>query len=353
VPARHAVPSGCDAGSETSGVVVYDRHTDGHRRDYFRVLQRSLGASVLTGDARTCWRQLLAAPHLVCSTCDDYLDTFALLCAARSLLGRRTVGLSIRAETAVRRRDATGALKRAWLLALRGMPRAHLVTLMPMWAEPALRRYASDWMYDLQLWDLPWLEAPAPVPPPLADELRRAADGRRVVVAIGHQRQVKGVHYFMQLYADADIRARYLFACVGPDWDLDASEVALFRSSGGLFLDREVSDDEILPLYAAADAIWACYHPDYDQSSGIFGRAVQLGQPTLVRSGSYLGTLQQELGAPGWALPYDDVAGARAVLARDCIRNQPRQRLEDHRCAAFLPALLGVPARAPRRTCGS
>lgn len=343
-------PSSFSPSRQVPGIVVYDRYTDGHRRDYFRVLQRTLGADVVTGEARMHWRRLLTARHLVCTTCDDYLESFTALCAARSLLGRRTVGLSIRAETAVRRRDFAGILKRGWLRALRGMPGAHFVTLMPMWTEPGLKRYASDWMYDLQLWDLPWLDAPDAPPAELVGELRRVADGRRVVVAIGHQRRVKGIHYFMELYADPEIRRRHLFVCVGPDWDLDTAEVERFRASGGLFLDREVRDEEILPLYGAADVIWACYHPDYDQSSGIFGRAVQLGQPTIVRSGSYLCTLQRGLGAPGWALPYDDVAGARAVLLGACARAEPLQPLEDRRCAAFLPALLGVPALAPRRT---
>lgn len=331
-------------------VVVYDRYTDGHRRDYFRVLERTLGARVVAGSGFRLWLELVRCRHLVCSTCDDYLGLFTGLSLARIVMGRTTVGLSIRAETAANRRDRTGALKRLALRVLRWLPGPRLITLMPYWAEPKLQRYAVDWMYDLQLWDLPWLDGPrAGASPSRLDDARRLAGDRPLVVAIGHQRQVKGGHFFLELFSDPEIRARFLFVTIGPNWDLDPDRVRRFEDHGGVFMDTELDDDEILGLYGSDTIIWACYRPDYNQSSGIFGRALQLGRPTIVRTGSYLATLQRQLGAPGWAIDYDDVEGARRELNQVSTKIIASRALDEPRCEGFLPSLLGIPLRRGAR----
>lgn len=56
--------------------------------------------------------------------------------------------------------------------------------------------------------------------------------------------------------------------------------------------DRIVTDDEILRLYKVADLAWCCYAPDYDQASGVFGRALQTGVEPVVREGRVLSDIK-------------------------------------------------------------
>ena len=56
-----------------------------------------------------------------------------------------------------------------------------------------------------------------------------------------------------------------------------------FKQCGGMAINRFVNEDELTALYASSDIIWAFYDEDYDQASGIFGRAVQFGVPSIVR----------------------------------------------------------------------
>ena len=84
---------------------------------------------------------------------------------------------------------------------------------------------------------------------------------------------------------------------------------------GAMVVDRHLSDPELESLYGVADMIWACYRPDYDQASGVFGRAFQTGKPSLVRSGSVIEQYADYVGAKVLAIDYGDAA--RAVEAMD------------------------------------
>lgn len=330
------------------GLVIFDVYRDGHRRDYFRVLRRVLGGQVAWGRFGQRWPLLLAAKKLVCSTCDDYLVAFFLLAVGRALLGRPTLGLSVRSETIFQREGIAQKLKQLLLRLLKYVPGAELITFMPHWVEPRLARYATDWMYDLQFWDVAWLNPPSGTSAQaMKATLLQAAAGRKIVATIGHQRRVKGVEYFMALYAQPEIRERYLFVCIGPNWDVDKRLVSSFTGGGGLFLDGPLRDDEIIPLYALVDYVWACYRPDYDQSSGIFGRAIQLGRPTIVRAGSYLARMQADLAGTGFAIPYAASAQAALIMATPDVCRAPARHIGPDRAGGMLRRRLALGADGP------
>lgn len=325
-------------------LIIFDICRDGHRRDYFRVLRRVLGGRVIWGSIKNRWRVLLLARKLVCSTCDDYLPSFFVLAILRALSGRPTIGLSVRSETIFQRFGMVQKIKGGMLKLLKRVPNIDVVTFMPYWVEPRLERYTAGWMYDLQYWDIPWLDlSSSESMTHLDDEVSSKASGRRIVATVGHQRRVKGIEYFMSLYDQAAVREQFLFVCIGPNWDIDKALVERFVQAGGMFIDKHLRDDEVLCVYKWADIIWACYRPDYDQSSGVFGRAVQLQKPTVVRKGSYLATLQAGLGQTGFALPYDRPNEAAAILIATA-SYKPKSDFEIgvDRSAGFLCSRLGV-----------
>lgn len=266
---------------------------------------------------------------------EEHTARFVLVAAVRSLLGQRSVTLLFRPAEAVHGRSARLRLKRLMLGALKHMPGVSILTILPMAMDPAFARVATGWIYDPQLWDLPD-DAALPAPPL---DLAATAGRRTLVCALGTQNAGKGFGLFCDIWADARIRDRYLFVSAGKVAAPLAERAAAFAASGGMLLDRFISNDELLGIYGASDLVWSCYAPNYDQASGIFGRAMQLGRQTLVRDGSFVEALARHLDRPAVALPWDAAAAAAALLAtapcavtpvdRAALRAASLSRLED------------------------
>lgn len=52
------------------------------------------------------------------------------------------------------------------------------------------------------------------------------------------------------------------------------------------FIPRYLTEHEVISLQASSNVHWACYSKNFNQSSGIVGRAYQFGKTVLVRKGS-------------------------------------------------------------------
>jgi hypothetical protein len=116
-----------------------------------------------------------------------------------------------------------------------------------------------------------------------------------------------------------------------------------------MLLDRHIDDAELFCLYRNADLVWSCYAPDYNQSSGIHGRAVQLGIPVVVRKGSYIDALGETLSHPSLALPYGAIGESISLLQKWNPRRVDQERTEslvrhmrDHSLSVLADALRGT-----------
>ena len=221
---------------------------------------------------------------------------YALLCLVRSVLGRRTAALLLRPLPVVQASSLRLRAKGVVLALLKRLPGNTILTIIPFAVEPGFSKIANDWIYDLQNWDRQLSDigaaepnSPAPAVQGLAMQIAAAADGRAVCCAVGRQDEGKGFHHFAEQYCRAPaLRQAALFAyggSVSPSLKAQARQLA---EAGGFGLDRFISDDELIELYRAADLIWCVYGPDYDQASGILGRAMQLGLPVISRRGSVI-----------------------------------------------------------------
>ena len=59
-------------------------------------------------------------------------------------------------------------------------------------------------------------------------------------------------------------------------------------------INKFVSKNQYLKNISSTTIVWSYYRKDYDQSSGIFGHAYQLGKKILIRSGSILSGFDSE-----------------------------------------------------------
>ncbi|MDX3927121.1 MAG: hypothetical protein QHC90_15100 [Shinella sp.] len=271
-------------------VLAYSRSDEGHRASYMRTAGRYLGAQRI----RTPAVFFASAPVLFLMI-EEAFALYVFACFWRSLFGRRTVGLLFRPKPALEGRSLRHRVKRGLLKRLKGLHPARTLTIVPFEDCPGAAEIADGWIYDFQLWDLEPCDHERfraargrneDCPDSLAGAVRQAAGDRLVISAIGAQNRRKGFGLLAGHYACGPVRERWLFAFGGKvDAEMAGASAELARN-GGFVADRTVSDEELTELYAASDLVWCFYAADYDQASGVLGRAAQYSVPVLVRSRS-------------------------------------------------------------------
>lgn len=221
---------------------------------------------------------------------------------------RRTVGLLFRPSECFRGPKFKMRVKRLIFTVAKHIPGCTVLTILPFSVDERFSQIATDWIYDPQFWDLPYLSVDSSQSKPDVNEkVLAAASGRKIVIALGLQNRMKGFKLFCELWCKNEaIREKYLFVSAGVV-DKDHAKLARdFEELGGICLNRYVEEFELLDLYSLCDAAWACYAPDYDQSSGIFGRSFQFGKSCIVRKGSHLEALSHVLEHSVLAIPFDE-----------------------------------------------
>lgn len=274
-----------------SRVLLYSPTLAGHRGAFVDFASGLLGgeragASRIARDAR---------PALFLMIEDDF-RRFVGISLWRSLLGRRTVGFLFRPLPALDGASLRLRFKRTLLRVLRRISAIRVLTIIPAELEPRINTLADGWIYDLQLWDIgaaerglfTRLRGGEAVPGVAGDiyaRIKARAGHRKVLVALGVQTRGKGFSTLADL-ADMPGVSDWLIVALGKVSADQASAKARLEAAGHMVEDRFVDDDELVAAYAAASTVWCLYDPSYDQASGILGRALQLGIPPIVRSGS-------------------------------------------------------------------
>lgn len=270
-------------------IALYSRWNDGHRQPYVNLVGRLWAAASKPLEALPLHR----GPVLFLMI-EEAFGAFVAVALLRALLGRRTVGLLFRPAPALSDASPRLRFKRLVLRGLKRVGPCRVLTILPFSIDARYATIADDHIYDFQLWDID-----AAIAARAADADGNASElaariggqrlGRRVVCAVGGQNVDKGFDLLARIYVEQPaLREAYLFVSGGR---VDAgSQVAAraLSAAGGIVIDRFVTDEELWSLYASADLVWCRYSEAYDQASGIFGRAVQLGITPVLRSGSQL-----------------------------------------------------------------
>lgn len=298
---------------------VYVQRSDGHRPSYQMILSQALDVEPVSGRLGPHrFARLLGARRLIFSTIDDNYFVFLLVSLGRAILGRRTVGIFLRPAQCWTGTRYYHRWKRWVFAALRRIRSIAVLTIVPFPVRPEYALVARDWVHDPQMWDVSAREGGVG-DTPLARSLRDAAQGRRILCFVGGVSAIKGIDFLADVAGvDPGFADRCLVAVMGKS-DAESS-LALKRlaAAGAKIVDRHLSDPELESLYSTADMIWACYRPDYDQASGVFGRAFQSGKLSLVRSGSVIEQYARHVGAGVLPIEYGDAAAV--VAAIDAIR---------------------------------
>jgi hypothetical protein len=299
--------------------------SEGHRTYYDRVLIAEMKELNIHLDRMEKARHAVDSSRpFFYSMVESHVVAFLSNAIVRSLRGRCTVGLLFRPGECFLRTSLKYRIKRKLFQAVSRLPHVFVLTLMPFDVFPRFAEVATGWIYDPQLWDLLYLGfSEDNAFPTLRDLLTAKAEGRRILIALGEQNHAKGFDYLVDLWcSSAKVRENFLFVAAGRIATHSVQKADRFVQQGGLLMNRLISDGELMYMYRCADIIWSCYSPAYNQSSGIFGRAIQFGVPVTVRKDSYLEKLGRILSHPTLTLPFENVD----IAANDLLAWKPVAR---------------------------
>lgn len=265
--------------------IVFAVGREGHRGAYLDLFSTMFGLETFHGALnQSVVKELRTAERLLFCTLDDTVAGFGLIAVLRSLFGRRTVGILLRPQSC-RRGGGPKAFAKYWMFRmLKWMPKVSVLSIVPHPLCPDAAAVSSHWVHDPQLWDYTSIHPNPDLS--LRDAVVKRAAGRRVLVFVGTITPIKGVALLAKLAPD--LAEEYLIVAAGRVSYDAKSDVSRLIDIGAMVVNRTVTDQEIEALYDVADLVWCCYRPDYDQASGIFGRAVQFGRPAVVREGAMI-----------------------------------------------------------------
>lgn len=271
--------------SSTETIGLYTKSLDGHRESYLKFL---LG--LFPSERVNSIDAVLSKQSILFMMIEESFFFYFFAAVIRTILGRRTVGLLFRPKPAVEGRSLKLRIKRLALRFLKSLNSVQTITILPFSLNPEFDKIADSWIYDFQLWDLAESELDK-FTKYKSDDLEKTIDtpldkNQPIITAIGKQDKNKGFDKFIKSAILNANKAKYVFG-----GKVHGSQKQLhneFIAAGGVSNNRMVSDDEILQLYATSSAVWCVYSAEYDQASGILGRAVQLDIPVIVRENSMM-----------------------------------------------------------------
>lgn len=305
-------------------ILIYDADPGGHRANYVRIFEDATGGAGLIAPVRAALRRLLAARSLVLTTLDTAPKAFLLILILRSLIGRRSAVVWLRAHL-MARRTGVRALPGRLVVRLLGRIEAILpMSLVRFERAGGGRGFVA--IQDPEFWDLTAADLEA-AETPLAARIREFAGGRAIVLLIGNLDPSKGLAFLRDIFGgDPRLIETIVPAICGPVLAEGRDAVEALRGQGAFVESRYLEHAELMSLYRAADAAWCCYPPERDLSSGILGRAVQFGVAPILRRGSALDAMAADV-PNAIRLDYGDAAAAREALrARPARVARPRPR---------------------------
>lgn len=240
------------------------------------------------------------AGHLVFATIDDNYIGYLIIAVLRMLMLKRTTGLFLRPLQCFRTDHIKYYLKLVVFAIISRLPKIHILTILPFEVRREFGKVFKDYIYDPQIWDLPFLkDKPTSKNSELKSAINGNKHGKRVIVYVGYIKEDKGFPLLADvLLSDSTVSEKYFLVAIGQVSPGCREYIRQLQEDGHYVIDRYAHDDEIFDLYSVADFVWACYHPAYDQASGIFGRSLQFGRFPIVRSGSIILQLALMYGLP-------------------------------------------------------
>lgn len=279
--------------------IVHISHPAGHRKAYQDLLVALTNFDpVLAPVSRQNLKTLLKPESVLFATVGGDFRRYFWVGVLRALLGKTSCTLFLGAMALRKNNNPAPSyfdrlLSKVW----KALPKQQTLAILPYKVEPSLSEVTNDYIYDPQMWDM-WLgDQPEECPSTsLSEAVLEESKGRKIIIFIGKGAKRKSFPELVQ-FAKANQERLFVVAAgkIMEECTTDAEELCSF---GMRVENRYITDEELLSLYGIADYAWCFYSPEYDQASGIYGRAAQLGVIPVMRRGAIIERLSQELNIP-------------------------------------------------------
>jgi hypothetical protein len=288
--------------TKNSGGIVHINSNEGHRFSYLDLLSNVLHLNKSIGSIRNILtlHKLIFTKKLLLASLDDDVFGFVIIALIRALFFHNTVALFIRPQSCFHN-NIKSQIKYFIFRILSLIKFVRVITIIQNFDGNDYSKISKDWVHDPQMWDI--FDSPRIESLSFSEALLKNAENRKIISLIGRVSNDKGIESLINLINDhGNICASYYFIVAGK-FDNDAIEsFKSIKSKNIKLINRHLSDDEIGSLYCISTLIWCCYNKNYDQASGIFGRAAQLGKIAVVRKGSSIEMIAKHYQIPVFAI---------------------------------------------------
>jgi hypothetical protein len=290
---------------DNSNLNFYSRNFSGHRKSYYELLSNELN-----GELTSLRIGVFSKKTQFFLMIEDSFFLFLFVGIIRAMFGLKTIGLLFRVKNCLEPTYFNAYIKKLCLKFIKPIKNIHTLSLLPFEIDERAESVCDGWIYDPQFWDLKTsdLKLYEKFSKNNVDRFDTISEQgfsdivglfklnkskvEHSIVSIGEQTRIKGFERLMDLFdSDLTFFSRFDF-CYGGRVERELNnKLNKQRNMRFQGLNKRLSDDEIIIFYAFADFIWCSYTEDYDQASGIFGRALQFNKTVIIRKNSYLHSL--------------------------------------------------------------
>lgn len=295
---------------------VYVGCPNGHRESYTEFFSHETGLEALIEPRSLATAvKLLRAKYLLFSTMENDRWFFLFIAVARSFMSRDTSAIVMNVDVCFR----GGGAKRFLAKLAYGLPtfmgNIHMISILPFYLNEKYRRLSNDWIYDPQFWDIKEQIEYEKLPiTEISEQIKKRSEGKPILLYLGKPSEHKGFDFLLKiLRAESSLASDFFIVVSGKAEDAQR-KIEDIKALGIFVVDRYLTDDEVLSLKKVSTCLWAVYHPKYNSSSGVFGRAMQLSKYVCVRRGSILDQIAKNLNYPVNQCEFDNVKDATKML---------------------------------------
>lgn len=255
---------------------IYSKYDGGHRLSYISTFEKEFSSK-----RKTLKQSIFSKDTLFFLMVEECFFTYIIVSILRSLFMLKTAGLIFRVIPTIRNGGWRMKCKYYILKFSKKSKYITNISIVPFYVDKKISKIADNWIYDPQLWDLKQEEFD------YFNEANKEKTEKGIVSLIGSQNRLKGFGFLMENLGKFEKELKFFFlGKLDEEMTILYSKKEVFENIDGI--NRFVTDQEIIRQYALSDYIWCHYDESYDQASGIFGRAVQLGAKVIIRPNTVL-----------------------------------------------------------------
>ncbi|BBO56868.1 hypothetical protein [Cobetia sp. AM6] len=298
--------------------IVHVSNLSGHRRSYLALFSNMFQLIPQSGPIfGSKFISLCTTKKLIFATIDDDYFGFTMVSIIRALLGLRTVGIFLRPKQCFLDDKLIYKVKRLLFQGLVKLPGLTITSIIPHDLCPEYVKISNNWIHDPQLWDID-TGIVKPKRDAFSDLFIHDDKNVKVLSFIGTVNIIKGFMFLYSMVKYDPSLAKKIKIVVAGKVDVACQDAAEeLKGYGVLIIDKYLTDEEINDLYNISNFIWCCYHPSYDQASGIYGRSFQNNKRPIVRNKSLISKYKKYTGTNDIVIEYGDDKAASELLINE------------------------------------